>query len=302
MINWLKKNWALIILAVIVLNYFGNQIFGVRLLSSPISRSTSSYDASYGGEMAMAPSVKMSSVSGRNTLLSQSAAPTDATDRLVIKDTSLSLVVKDVASVISQIETTAKSFGGYLVNSYLSKPESAASGNIIIRVPEEKRTEVLTALKGYAVKVVSESVSGNDVTDEYVDLQARLDILYKTKAKFDEISDKAYTVNDLLNVNRELINVQSQIDSIKGQQKYYEQSAKLSKITVYLSTDELALPYAPTNEWRPAVIFKTAVRSLVGAFRSLGTLVIWLVVFSPIIIPALAFYRWYRNKKGRLQN
>jgi len=250
----------------------------------------------------MMGSAKVSSLSTRNSLLPipESVAPTDTTNRLVIQDTNLSLVVKDVSGVISQIESTAKSFGGYLVNSYLSKPETAASGNIIIRVPEAKRSEVLAALKSFAVKVVSESVSGTDVTDQYVDLQANLDILNKTKAKFEEISAKAYTVNDLLEVNRELINVQSQIDSIKGQQKYYEQSAKLSKITVYLSTDELALPYAPTNEWRPTVILKSAVRSLVSLFRSLGTLIIWLVVFLPVIIPAIFLYRWFRNKNKKV--
>jgi len=287
-INWLKKNWAIVILVIIALNFFKNQ-YSPQLSSR---NSAVSYD------MGVAKSSSFSGLNGVGIMpIPESVAPTDTADRLVIADTSLSLVVKDVPGVISQIESTAKTFGGYLVNSYLSKPETAASGNIVIRVPEEKRTEVLAALKKFAVKVVSESVSGTDVTDEYVDLQARLDILNKTKAKFEEISTKAFTVNDLLNVNRELINIQSQIDSIKGQQKYYEQSAKLSKITVYLSTDELSLPYAPTNEWRPVVIFKSAVRSLVGIFRSLGTLIIWLIVFSPIIVPAVLLYRWYKNRK-----
>ncbi|MFA5827763.1 MAG: DUF4349 domain-containing protein [Candidatus Shapirobacteria bacterium] len=293
MINWLKKNWALAILIIIVLSFLKERFLGSGNLSL---RNSASYDMAMGG-VAPAPAAKISSLSSRTDFVPESIAPSDAVDRMVIQDTSLSLVVKDVSTVISQIETAAKGFGGYLVNSYLSKPEAAASGNIVIRVPEGKRTEALSALKGFAIKVVSESVSGTDVTDEYVDLQARLDILYKTKAKFDEISAKAYTVNDLLEVNRELINVQSQIDSIKGRQKYYEQSAKLSKITVYLSTDEMSLPYAPTNEWRPAVIFKEAVRSLVGALRNIGTLAIWLVVFSPVIIPAVLLYRWYRSKK-----
>jgi len=288
MINWLKKNWAIIILVIIALNFFKNQ-YSPQVSSR---NSAVSYD-----DLGVAKSPSFSGGLSSIMPIPESVAPTDTANRLIIQDTSLSLVVKDVPGVISQIEVTAKGFGGYLVNSYLSKPETAASGNIVIRVPEGKRTEVLTALKKFAVKVVSESVSGTDVTDEYVDLQARLDILNKTKAKFEEISAKAFTVNDLLNVNRELINVQSQIDSIKGQQKYYEQSAKLSKITVYLSTDEISLPYAPTNEWRPAVILKSAVRSLVGLFRSLGTLIIWLVVFSPIIVPAVLLYRWYRNRK-----
>ena len=102
-----------------------------------------------------------------------------------------------------------------------------------------------------------------------------------------------------MSVQQQLTSLQSQIDNLKGQQKYYEQSAKLSKITIYLSTDELALPYAPTNEWRPTVIFKEAVRSLVGAVRGIGSLTIWIVVFLPIIIPVVLIIRFIRKRKNK---
>ena len=147
-----------------------------------------------------------------------------------------------------------------------------------------------------AVKVVSESVIGTDVTDQYVDLEAQLAVLNKTKQKFEEILDRATAVADLLNVQRELISLQSQIDDVKGQQKYYEQSAKLSIVTIYLSTDELALPYAPTNEWRPAVIFKDAVRSLVSVLRAVGSLLIYAVVLVPVWVPVIFVVRFIRKK------
>jgi hypothetical protein len=224
-------------------------------------------------------------------------APSESSDRLIIQDTGLSLQVEDVVKTIDEIEEVTKSFGGFLISSHLSKPEGAASGNISVRVPEDKRKETMTTFKNMAVKVVSESVNGTDVTDQYTDLQAQLDVLQTTKVKFEEILDRATAVNDLLNVQQQLISLQSQIDSVKGQQKYYEQSAKLSKITIYLSTDEMALPYAPTNEWRPTVIFKEAVRSLVGAVRAIGTLFIWVIVFLPIIIPLLLIVRYFKQKK-----
>jgi hypothetical protein len=91
-----------------------------------------------------------------------------------------------------------------------------------------------------------------------------------------------------MSVQTQLMNIQSQIDSVKGQQKYLEQSAKLTKVTIYLATDEISLPYAPTNVWRPVVIFKTAVRSLIGTFQSIGSLTIWLVAYLPIIVPVVA--------------
>jgi len=94
-----------------------------------------------------------------------------------------------------------------------------------------------------------------------------------------------------------LDNLQSQIDSLKGQEQYLEKNAQNAKITVYLASDELALPYTPAKPWRPEAIFKQAVRSLVGTLRGLGTLFIWLVVYSIIWVPALFAYRYFQKRK-----
>jgi len=148
--------------------------------------------------------------------------------------------------------------------------------------------------------VVSETVSGRDVTDEYVDIEARVATLLKTKAKFEEILAKAEKVQDILEVQRELINLQDQIDNFKGQQNYLEKSAQVSRVTIYLATDELALPYVPAEVWRPQVIFKQAVRSLIVVLRKMGTLIIWLGVYSVIWLPAVGVYlvfRYWRKKK-----
>jgi len=292
MINFLKRNWAVIILIIVGVLYLKNNYLGSRYSMDSVQ---SDYmPASGGGEIALS-SAKFGSTSNYSV---RSPAPSESTDRLIIQDTGLSLQVKDVAKTIDEIEKSTKEFGGFLISSHLSKPEGAASGNISVRVPEDKRKEAMTAYKDMAVKVVSESVNGTDVTDQYTDLQAQLEVLQKTKIKFEDILDRATAVNDLLNVQRELISLQSQIDSVKGQQKYYEQSAKLSKITIYLSTDELALPYAPTNEWRPTVIFKEAVRSFVGAIRSIGSLIIWAFVYLPIIIPIFFIVRYIKKRKN----
>jgi hypothetical protein len=293
MINFIKKNWIILVLVLIILLLAKDKVVSPNFtshLSSP-TISTSMDNVEY---MAQDGVGLASSKIGyqRNSI-----APSDNPDRLVIQDTSLSLQVKDVSKTINDILEATKDLGGFLIKSSLSKPEGAASGNISIRIPEDKRKEALDLFKNMAVKVVSESVYGKDVTDEYVDLESNLEVLNKTKAKYEEILLQAQKVTDIMSVQEQLTYIQSQIDSLKGQQKYYEQSAKLSKVVVYLSTDELALPYAPTNEWRPTVIFKNAVRSLVGILRSIGSLIIYIVVFIPIIIPIILIIRYLRRKK-----
>ena len=159
-----------------------------------------------------------------------------------------------------------------MVNKNLNQPEGAATGSIIIRIPEEKREATLIEIRKAGVKVISENVSGYDVTDQYVDIGERIAQLERTKAKIEEIMSKATRVADLIDIQNQLNYIQQQIDSYRGQQKYLEQTAKLTRITVWLATDELALPYTPDESWRPEVIFKNAVRSP-GGGGSVGGLV-----------------------------
>lgn len=293
MINFIKKHWAVILLVLVLLNSLKNNFLGNTNLSAP-----QSYTESYGvamdsaGTFSALPSLNAPSISRK----ASQVAPSDSTDRLVITDTSLSLHVKDVSQTINSIQQETQKLGGFLVNSHLSKPEFAASGNITIRIPSDKLSQALEVFRGLAVKVVSESVVGTDVTDQYEDLDARLAVLYKTKAKFESIMDQAVQIQDLLNVQRELVSLQSQIDSVVGQQQYYKKSADLSKVVIYLSTDDLSLPYAPTGEWRPLVVFKTAVRSLLQTLRGFGNLVIWLGVYSIIIVPLYLLFKFIKKK------
>jgi hypothetical protein len=224
--------------------------------------------------------------------------PTDQTDRLVIRETTMSMVVKNVIDAVKGIQSAAEQRGGFLISSHVSKPEEGGNGSISVRVPENKRSEALDEFRRMGFRVVDEQVSGRDVTDEYVDLDARLATLSKTKQKFEDIFDKATQIQDLLNVQREIINLQSQIDSVKGQQQYLSQSAKLSKITVFLSTDEFSLPYAPAEPWRPQAVFKLAVRSLVANLRNVGTFVIWIAVYAIIWGPIAGAVWVIRKRRG----
>ncbi|PJA40686.1 hypothetical protein CO179_01630, partial [candidate division WWE3 bacterium CG_4_9_14_3_um_filter_39_7] len=149
-----------------------------------------------------------------------------------------------------------------------------------------------------SVKVTSQSISGRDVTDQYTDIQAHIDSLTKTKTRYESIRDNATEVSDLITVTREITTIQNQIDSYVGQQQYLEQTAKFSLVSVDMSTDELALPYAPENPFRPAVVFKTAVRSVLTLFQNTAESLIWFGVYGIIWIPLLLLgLWWYRRSR-----
>lgn len=287
LINWIKDNklssFLLLILTIILSASFSNK------LSPPAPIPV--YD-----NLSMEKSAGLGA--GVSNLTANSPSTLNQT-RLVSQNSYLSLLVKDVRSSSDNILEYTKNNNGFMVNSSLNNPEDVASATISVRIPSRKLKPALDYFRSLSVKVISENLTGEDITDQYTDINSRLQTLNSTKAKFEEILAKSTEISDILNVQREIINLQSQIDSLIGQQKYLEKSAELSLITMYLSTDELSLPYAPTALWRPEVIFKTAVRSLIQNLRNIGTLIIWVLVYSIIWLPIIAVIIFIRKKNRR---
>lgn len=286
----MRNKLVLFLLVVIVYLVLNN--FSFKSSSNFISPSSDSI-----GSLKMASSPGFSGVSSILPPQQDYAPTNNVNNRLVIQESSLSLLVKDVRETTDKIINLTKTNGGYMVNSNLSNPQDNPTETLTIRIPQNKLNSILDSLRKMSVKVVSENLIGNDVTDQYVDIDAKLATLNKTKAKFEDILEKAVNVQDILTVQREIINLQSQIDSQKGQQQYLEKNAELTKITIYLSTDELSLPFTPNQPWRPDVIFKNAVRSLFETLQGLGSLLIWTVVFSVVWIPLMIIVYIVKKRK-----
>lgn len=230
-------------------------------------------------------------------LYNEAAPQPDVVDRKVVVNSVYSLLVKNVTDTVDKIKEKTALISGYSVSSDLSKKEFGDSAVLQIRVPSDKVNEMTKYLRTIAVKVVSEKVNGNDITDQYIDIERRIADLEKQRVKMETIMDAAKTVNEMLEVQRGLFQIQDQIDSYKGRLLYMDGTTKTSKLTIYLSTDELSLPYTPAQPWRPEVIFKEAVRSMLGTLQKLAGLAIWLVIYSPIIIIAVLVVRLIKRRK-----
>lgn len=293
MISWVKRNKLTSALLLIVLYFLVKSFLNSRV--TPLyNMSAPSVGIGGAGEL----SLKSSALMGRSILPSPDYTPTQTTDRLVVQESNMSLVVKNVRESVDKATQYATDNAGYMVSSSLSQPEDAPYASLTLRIPAKNLTQALNYFRSLSIKVSSENLTGHDVTDRYVDIQARLDTLNMTKTKFEEIMTKATAVTDILTVQRELINVQDQIDSLKGQQQYLEKTAELAKITMYFSTDEFALPYAPSQPFRPEAIFKQAVRSLVLTLRGVVQAAIWIVVYSIVWLPILAIV-WFLSRRKK---
>lgn len=205
-------------------------------------------------------------------------------DRLIIKTGSLSLVVKDVTEALKAISAFATKNNGFVVHSEINEYNFAPLGTITIRIPSEIFDKGISEVKQLG-EVKNESVNGQDVTEEFVDLDSRLKNLRAAESQFLEIMKKAVKIEDVLAVQRELTNVRAQIEQIEGRMKYLKESARLSTLTISVSTDPSQLPVVDTDDkWHPIATLKDAARSLIDALKDLGDLVIWFVVYIPVVL------------------
>lgn len=162
-----------------------------------------------------------------------------ATERMIVRTGDIRLAVDDVADSIEQITVMANGLGGYVVSSRVWKEGERLVGRISIRVPAEQYNGAMTSLRNMAVDVTSESTTSQDVTEEYVDLSAQLQNLEATEEQLLNIMEKAETVDDILDVQRELSRTRGDIEQTRARMQYLEQTSSTSLIQVYLDQARL---------------------------------------------------------------
>jgi hypothetical protein len=220
-------------------------------------------------------------------------------ERLVIENADLAIVVKDPKARMAEITALANEFGGFVVSSNLYQSSSPTGqevpeATIVIRVPSERLDEALTRIKAGAVDVDYENRSGQDVTNIYVDLQAQLKAKQAAEAKLLEIMDQASRAEDVLAIYLQVQQVQTEIEQLKGQIKYYEESAALSSISVRLIAEQSTQPIS-IGPWTPTGAARDAIRDLIVFFQNFVDVLIRFVLLTLpalllIAIPLLVVY------------
>ncbi len=219
-------------------------------------------------------------------------------DRLVIRSAQLSVVSKKVPAAVKELTEYVQSVGGFVVNIDLRGMNNAPSATVTMRVPVEQFNAALVKVRAIGLKIVSENISGQDVTEEYVDSEAQLKNLTASEQQFMEIMKRAENVEEVLLVQRQLEDVRGRIEQTKGRMQFLERSTKLALITVYLSTDAEDLPIVdPNDKWQPIVVIKDAFRAFLDLLKGLSNGVIWIVIFIPIWVPLLLIVWWYRKRR-----
>jgi hypothetical protein len=160
-------------------------------------------------------------------------------ERKIIRDATLTLEVDEPVKAAERINSIAESRGGFVVSSE-SRHESGARGKpyeiftVQLRVPAAQFDAALKDIRATAGEIKAEKVSGKDVTEEYIDLEARLRTQQALEAQLLDIMKSAHAVSDAISVQRELTNVRTEIERIEGRKRFIENQSSLSTITVTL--------------------------------------------------------------------
>lgn len=293
----------------------------VVILAFSLSACTlASTDGESGGialsEPAVAPSFDMDESIARDTASGMSpdelakesygtgtdAASVPAADRLVVLTAGLRIDVDDVESAADTIRSSAQDIGGIVTNVQISSEDeipvyrydavgsladgAALSGYITVRVPSESYDAFLLAVRDVG-SVVRQSESEQDVTQEHIDLSARLLNLQAQEQRLREFNDQAKNVEELLQIEQELTRVRAEIDSLSGQVAYLERQAAMSVVTIELVGPRPVVRPQGEN-WGFTDALTQSVRAFVGTINVMIVLAGALLPVA-IVVLVLAF-------------
>jgi hypothetical protein len=202
-------------------------------------------------------------------------------DRKIIKSAYIELEIESgkFESSLFKISSLAEQNGGFVSNtqSYSDSEGNLTSGRINIRIPCGNFDFVVDKVRAIGT-VESISMSGQDVTQEYVDLESRLRNLKVQEEVLLDLMSQSKTVADSIEVQRELSYVQGEIEVIKGRMNYLDTMISFSTIDVYLHEPE---PIRTTPGWG---FFNALKRGLRGAVKVFNGIVVFLIVMSPVLV------------------
>jgi PKD repeat protein len=158
---------------------------------------------------------------------------------MIVRTGNLSIIVDDVSRILERIAQLADSVRGYVVSSQTYRDGDRLRGTISIRVPVEQFDAAMRDIANLAIEVSNRTTSAKDVTEEYVDLKAKLQTLEATEVQLLRLMEKATKMEDILAIQRELTNVRSSIEQTKARTLYLERTSSTSVISVQLEQSKL---------------------------------------------------------------
>jgi hypothetical protein len=224
------------------------------------------------------------------SVISTVQASAQASDRKIIRDATLTIETESPTEGLRQITAIAENNGGFIVTSDLKQNDGGVQGRatqtvtVIARIPATRFETALAQIHSFGGRVISEKVSGQDVSEEYLDLEARLRTKKALEAQFLEIMKQARKVTDALEVQSQLGEVRTEIERLEGRRRFLENQAALSTITVTLQMPQPIIAASTTG------IGTTIKRAFGDAVDTAASIVLFVIQAVIVLVPIAIFF------------
>lgn len=196
-------------------------------------------------------------------------------NRKIIYTANLRIEVKNYQQAINDIQNQVSDRGGYIVESNMhgGSEDGSTNGRITARIPQEQFREFVQLVEDGSNEVLESSISGQDVTEEYIDLESRLKSKRVVEKRLLSFMEKAEKTEDLLTISGDLAKTQGEIEEITGRMNYLENKADLATVTIHIQEKNVTISSInkeDLNTWeKTKQQFMKSINVLISAFSSL---------------------------------
>ncbi len=209
-------------------------------------------------------------------------------DRMIIRNASLAVQADDVEKFLGNARALAAEQNGTVMQTNTSFRDNKTYANIVLQVPSAAFDVTISRLRQLAFKVENENSTSQDVTEEFVDVDAQIRNLKATEASYLELLKQAKNVNDTLTVQRELTNVRGEIERRQGRLNFLQKKSDTSTISLSVSPRGVEATKSVTSSWEVGRVLDDAWQGSLKGLQGLATVLITLAVYGWWVLPLLA--------------
>ena len=228
-----------------------------------------------------------------------------STDRMIIHQAQLQLNVKNFEEARLNIEKKVSKYGGYIVESNVyQEDEDIVNGHMTVRVPEKHFQTFLTDAEGEAADILERTVTGQDVTEEYVDLASRMKSKRAVEERLLAFMGKAEKTEDLLKISSDLAAIQEEIELIVGQINYLENQTSFSTIEIAMYENRVIVPGLDNQDLDTWAKTKKQLATSTNFLLAAGSgVIVFMIGNLPVIVLFLllggGIYFYVRRKQAK---
>ena len=234
----------------------------------------------------------------------------EAADRKIIRNADITIEVPSTTDAQHQVTSIAETHGGFVVTSEAKQRDSNDPAQrtldikLVVRVPSNQFGRAFDEIKKLAGNTPSEQVTSQDVTEDFIDLEARIKTQKALEVQFLDIMRQAHKIADALEVQRQIAEVRTEIEKLEGRKRFLENRSSLSTINVNIQTPKPVITVTQTgfgHSLREAVSDSvTLAADMVLAFARFVIMLVPVLLFVFLPLGLVARYLVRRAKRVRL--